>query len=520
MWKRFIKFFKGTEAEPDSFDGGYFDHLLSRVEPRIIERLEHCPEHDPILLVVAEILLEAVPNLWNPDYKAPLLDELSPGYVPPVSLALDTTMEAEFGAADEADESLDDDSEVHLVELDLEELSEASEFSGRDSKDLEGFVHPLDETAEFVTSAVPSGAGRAASAGLRPLDTQEVLRAGRVLLNMLINNDRLPINQQLSVVETLLACDLWVGYMISADGLEAKGQKVLRLVEEKFSEGSFGQARLLLQLFQTDRATRLNNDRNLFYEDMILRLGIRRKFELGRDANKVIREAWTQARHDDDSSIRQGLTLMARHGFIQGHLYTREPEEANHWRQIVEGCTRPSAVPYFLSLIPPRRWREHGVQPDRPIKDMIREHVARPMIREYVIGQLKACYFILRAVGDTGLEAYLDGYFDWAQKHFNLDVTRIMPEIYQRTMLGYESTPLIFQDLFDKYFKEGVERIFAEVDDAALERALAQTLVVLARCDFNEVAPGNYDFGGLIIDQIVGRTYPRPEFAFKLHRLT
>jgi hypothetical protein len=42
----------------------------------------------------------------------------------------------------------------------------------------------------------------------------------------------------------------------------------------------------------------------------------------------------------------------------------------------------------------------------------------------------------------------------------------------------------------------------------------------LRTCDINELAPGNYDLGALIFDQIMNVKYPSPEFAFKVHRLT
>lgn len=523
MWKRFIKFFKGTDEPPEDFDGGYLDHLLATVEPRVAARLKACPTHDPVLLVVAEILLEAVPNIWEPDYAAPLVDDLSPGIIPPPPPVLDRTMEAEIASADgesESESEVDDD-EVFAVDMaSIEEISEAAEFKGAESGDLEGFVNPLDETAEFVVASAPPPAKAHVAEGLRRLDSTEMLRAGRVLLNMLINNDRLPLEQQLSVGETLLACDLWVGYMVSSQGLEPKAQKLLRLVEEKFAEGSLGQARLLLQLFQTDRATRLNNDRNLFFEDMILRLGIKRKLELSHEANQAIASAWKNARLDDDESLRNGLDIMAKRGFIHGQFFTREPEKLATWRELVEPCTRPQAASYFLSHIPPRRWREHGCQLDRPVFELVKEHVARPMIRDYVITQLKASYFVLRAVGDTGLEHFLDGYFDWAMETFEVDVPRIMPQIHMRTAMGYESIPLIFQALFDQHFKEGVERVFADLTEERLTEAFEHTVKVLGETNFNEIAPGHYDIGALVVDHLLNRTYPRPEFAFKLHRLT
>jgi hypothetical protein len=38
--------------------------------------------------------------------------------------------------------------------------------------------------------------------------------------------------------------------------------------------------------------------------------------------------------------------------------------------------------------------------------------------------------------------------------------------------------------------------------------------------DLNELLPGNFDLGGLILERLFGIEYHEPQFAFKLHRLT
>ncbi len=39
--------------------------------------------------------------------------------------------------------------------------------------------------------------------------------------------------------------------------------------------------------------------------------------------------------------------------------------------------------------------------------EQITEHICSESLRDFVINHLKTCYFVLRAVGDTGLESYL-----------------------------------------------------------------------------------------------------------------
>ena len=42
----------------------------------------------------------------------------------------------------------------------------------------------------------------------------------------------------------------------------------------------------------------------------------------------------------------------------------------------------------------------------------------------------------------------------------------------------------------------------------------------MALCDIGEIAPGYYDIGAFVYDQLFGIQYPNNEFPFKIHRLT
>ena len=78
MLKRFLKFFKNDDQEAPEFEGSYLDFLLNQVEPGVIAELDQCEEHDPLLLVIAEILRISMRGAWSPSLRRPLLDEHSP----------------------------------------------------------------------------------------------------------------------------------------------------------------------------------------------------------------------------------------------------------------------------------------------------------------------------------------------------------------------------------------------------------------------------------------------------------
>lgn len=502
MLKRFLKLLKGSSEPPVDFEGSYLDHVLQEIYPRVARRLAECPAHDPLLVVVAEVLFQTAPEVWQPDYAGPLRDAHSPGATakaPPPPPPAQTT-DAPFS-----------DTKAPASELD---------------EKTAGFDSPADDTSELdIRLAIPDeSASTPADSPEKPfrLDTEAVLQNGRVLLTMLLNNDRLPPGQQLEVGEILLASELWIGFMLRKDGLDTQAQKLLQLIEQKFTDGQFSQARLLLQLFQTDRPTLINNDRNLFYEDMILRMGIRRRHAVSTDIKNSVQRMFEEiSNKPGDESIRRLLDYFAQYLFIDFHLYTRPPAEVESWRNLAQTSSLPGAVPYLLNQLPPRRWRHpDGKLDPRNLRGLLREHLVPPMLRDYIVRQLKTTYFILRAVGSTGLESYLDLFFDWSEQTFGVDATEFMSEIYNRTMGQDEMIAAIFNDLYEQHYQKPADAFLTDLDDAALDKLLLRALQRITVCDLNEVAPGHYNLGDFILDELTHMRYPTPDFAFKLHRIT
>lgn len=402
-------------------------------------------------------------------------------------------------------------------EINVEEVRQAS-LRGRltDTAELDRVEPTHDPTIEIEHDTL---FGNQPKEDTRPrVDSEEVLQAGRVFLGLLIENDRLPIELQLNVTETTLARDLLLGYFIGNDDFEEKARKLLTLVEQKFSEGAFSQARILLQLFHTDEQTRINNDRNLFYEDMILRLGIRRRHRMSaEDARKF--QSLTAAVNDPESAlaVTRWLSDACR---IHFHAFNRDPVQVSRWKTILDGATREGAQDNFLRYLPARRWRPLGSLTGVNFTEQIINHVSLETAREYVISQIKACYFVLRAVGDTGLEGFLDSFFDWSLSTFDVDGTVLMPRLYKRSMMDPEPMTAILRDIFDEFYAEKLLALMNDVTDAKIANAAFETLRKLAHLDLGEIAPGYYDIGAFVFDEMFGAEYPSDEFAFKIHRLT
>ena len=582
MFRRFLKFLKGDEDGADErFEGSYLDHLLEQIRPTLIKQLQHCPEHDPVLLAVVGVLRSTMLNAWALEMREPLVDKQTPGVRPPpaptdMEAALDDTQEqtapvasapnedtldfprpdlaadseaiADVDAASE-DEEVENDSEADDIVAD-EESSEDDGNAEEDGKDEQADEDESDvsdddiveqrepenrsariteeiDVSELHIVSPPERADRdttvemereAIIAGALPrLDTPEVLQAGRVFLNLLIDNDRLPEDLQLSVSETTLARDLLLGYFVGSDDFAGKAKRLLTTVEKKFADGLFSQARLLLQLFHTDESTRITNDRNLFYEDMILRLGIRRRHKITEEESTQLRERFKAS--STDKGMRDLFAWLDSALLVKMHLLGRSPQAHSVWSDSIEACTKPKAKERFLELIPAIRWRPAD-RAELPVAEQIRQHVTKKSARVFVIAQIRTCYFVLRAVGDTGLEGYLDSFFDWTEREFGLNGTRLMPILYNRSMMESDSMTQILEDVYETHFAPQIDGKFATFDTAAIDKAFASAMKLVEKYDFGEVAPGYYDLGGFVFDELFKMTYPSREFAAKVHRIT
>jgi hypothetical protein len=541
MLKRLLKFFKGGEEPPAPEHGGsYLDFLLEQARPGVQAELAACPEHDPLLLVIVQLLYISMRGTWSPRVQRPLRDSFSPP--PAAPLVQDTQIddseaelvdESEFveETAGEVSEDTSPRAALKADEVDGTQEIEPEVLANTDRKAPAsaaaapppppgGFKRAGAETTQEGLEACSSMAEDSADA-LPRADRKEVLQAGRVFLGMLIENDRLPPDLHLGLEETALARDLLVGYFVGASQYEVKAQKLLRIVEQKFGEGLFSQARILLQLFQTDRETRMRNDRNIFYEDMIQRLGIRRRHTVSAELAERYKLLLAEI-HDEpgEEEILLLVRWLSQHLFIKLHLFVRPRAAVETWRQVTAASTLQGVSEHFLRYLPPRRWRPPLDLTERGLAQQVRDHLSPETLSIYVVNHIRACYFVLRAVGDTGLEGYLDTFFDWTRAALGYDATALCPELYRRSMSDSDAMTTIFQDVYDRHMRVRAEERLRKVDDAAIRAALRGVVQHLRACDINELPPGNYDFGALVFDQLMGVKYPCAEFAFKVHRLT
>lgn len=390
-------------------------------------------------------------------------------------------------------------------EIDVSEIRAHADEAGRDST-LELDREEMLERARNREMQRPR------------VDTEDVLQAGRLYLALLIENDRLPTDLQLSVAETMVARDMLLGYFIGSDEVADNAHRILALVEQKFRDGLFGQARILLELFHTNEHSWVQEEHKIFYEDMILKLGIRRRNRLSESEVAAFQGHLDRA--TDNEGISGLASWLSRQCLISFHLYMRDPDRVSSWDAVLEPVTLEDARETFDLYVPPRRWRPlDSYDTIQPTEQIVR-HVGAETAREYVLRHLKTCFVVLRAHGDTGLETYLDSFFNWMESSLDFNGTAILPGLYRRSMMDNESMEEILESAYEEHFEELVESKLDDLEESEIVAALFASMDKLRQTDIADVAPGYYDLGGFVFDELFGFEAPDPQFSFKIHRLS
>lgn len=453
------------------------------------------------------------------------------------------------------------------------------------------------------------------------LDAEPLLKAGRAYFSLLTENDKLPPGEQLTAQELVLPRALLLDFFLGRSNIQQRAQEVLALIERKFSERAFQQATILLQLFETDQATRIQNERKLFYEDMIQRLGVRRRQPLSEEEVERVRDHFSEIarslsadkvfevtpekaqisladlfiRHpaeepiinassyqfgaegedlpsadgsdDAGESAAEGasdeaadvidaapalrapflnaetvpefstldaaasddtpdplmplcrsLDWLANEHQIHFCLQLRSPRELGKWERVAR-CGDLDKTTQMLRQVPPLRWRMPSYYSDMTLMEAVSRHLTTATIREHIRSLTRACYFVLLAVGDTGLEDYLEAYFGWLDEHLSLDGTVFIDRLHRESTLGEQTLMETLDSIYDEHFAGPMTGLPYSFTEGDILQAIEAFTHQMRDADLSEVAPGFFDLGAFIIDQLMKVPYPSLEFPFRLHRI-
>lgn len=347
-----------------------------------------------------------------------------------------------------------------------------------------------------------------------PHDTDAFARAW---LALLIDNDSLPVQQQLSQTDLELPRRLLAAFFFDVGDLQQQASVVLRGIEERFNTGRFGQASLLLQLFDTDGPTRRSNERNLFFEQMSLAI-LSRRAACPAALRDDYRTAFADSIASPGAGLRPLLDWLADRAGVRLHLRARGVETTAHWVQAVTPLAGTVGADILVHM-PHRRWRTPAQLVDQDFALVCREHLQHQSLSDYVARLTRVAYFVTLATGRTGFESFISDYVHWLERHFQTVGTRILPDLHRRWSVDDEALSDALRAVQSTWFdlsRWGSGTFSPE----AVAQGVASLHHRFGALDLREVAEGDYDLGGLLYDELVGFSQTGLDRALRVHRLT
>lgn len=323
---------------------------------------------------------------------------------------------------------------------------------------------------------------------------------GRSLLPLLLDNDALPPALQLEPRDLDAPRALLRSFFFEQGDMQEQASHLLKFIEQRFAGEQFGQAAILLELFDSESSTQRHNELNLFYEAMLVRLNGRRSRPFGAEA----RRRWSAMQESaGESDVGAVLTFLEEQAGVRFHVRHRDPDECARWSAALPEALDERGRRTLLERIPPARWRR-APRSSEDLQEMLESALDDRALRAHVADLTRVAYFVARTVGRTGFESVLTRYVRWVAQTFPAaDAQTVLPGIH----LGTLNEDMLFSEVIDGA-ASGLMAARASGSLAlgpdAVEQAVAaatRSLLALTPADLPE---GEYDLGALILDHLVG----------------
>lgn len=320
-----------------------------------------------------------------------------------------------------------------------------------------------------------------------------------------------PSASELAAPRRLLAA-----YFLKVGDFTAAVDGLLSTVDERFNGGQFSQAAALLQMFDTDPATRHNNERNLFYEMMLTAyMGKRAKGSLRRDA-------WADAMSGLPASPADALAALVRHfhdaAGVSFHALHRPDLTTEPWSRVGSALSSSQQRDFEKQLAIPTMRPLYTLKSGEEVAARVSDHLRLASVSDYVERVTLSAYFHTLATGRTGFEHFILNYHSWLDSHFSVVSTRVLPAVHRASL--DESS------LLSSAARTQVNMLLAhksaelrEPSPDMTEDITPRIVAGLRGLDPLELPEGVYNLGGLLMDEALGFNAVPFVQRVRMHRL-
>ncbi len=339
-------------------------------------------------------------------------------------------------------------------------------------------------------------------------------QASRAFLSILLENDQFPVQSQLPVNDIEMLRALLFDYFSERRSISERGMEIMTLIEKKFVRGDFSQARLLLQIFETDEETRLNNERNLFYEEMITRLGDTRTLHEPVQLSKTLQQAAREENPPPELLFEIVRELRTKAG-IHLCVFIEDCSQRERWENNLKNLPK-AVIDYILFYLPVIRWRL--LTPKcTDLLEICRSLLDEQTYRRFIKRHIAMCYFLLLASGNTKHEEYIFIFNEWSQRTFQVDITQVMPLMHRCSVVELMTLAESLELVTERFYAKSLAKF--KFDDHAILRALGVLMQKFSTMAFEKVPEGNYSFAGFLLDELLELKWAQHDMSSQLYRL-
>jgi hypothetical protein len=344
-------------------------------------------------------------------------------------------------------------------------------------------------------------------------------KACTAFLHFLLENDTLPLGNQLTEDELDVACNLLIYLDEDTQPKDSLTDPVIDLLQSEFRTSRFSQARLLLKLFHSSTEVAYENERTLFGEEMHYRLVEKRAQTIEPDDLQQLKAGFKKT--ESPLERLEGVAgWLSQYAGIHLNLFGHDPVLSTQWLKVINKGFVQEDRQDLLLAISRHCWRRLN-HDDSSINDNTINHSLNPQaFQRYVYRLIETLYFLVLVNGMTGLEPHINHFISFLSQYLDYPATRLLPNIHKSVSLEHRPLQESIENALNTLPKKSTDKLTNKRFTKKAKHAALNTLSSsLEQLDPQKIPPGEYDLSGLLIDEIIGLDHLDISDRFRVHRL-
>ena len=340
-------------------------------------------------------------------------------------------------------------------------------------------------------------------------------RFARLWIDFLLRHDALPAEMHLHPDDLRIPREVIVAFHRGEKHIEPLARRMLNQIDRAFREGRLMLCELLLSLFETEAATRRNNERNIFFDRRTRQISAVRRVHLlsGTVARFRAHVATTLA---ESEGVLPVLEWLSDHAGVRFCAPLRLEPEVQRWDELPEPL-RTRLDTAYSGRIPTGRYRHALVADEEWVRAELLRILSERGIRQQLATTVGAIYFVALSAGRCDFDDLLFDADAWVETWSTMRTATLLSEVHRRAHVDRLEVGKAIDDVIAEALRPDVEQDW--VTPELISEALHSLHRRLRDIDLNALPAGTYDLSGVVGDTILAVPHRRLSRALRLHRL-